>query len=367
MKSVIVEAPGAPLTVQSVPTPEPVEGELLLRLSVATICALTDLGTLDGWHPPHKSAIDGMLPHDLRIHLRRHEGDPSRPFYPSRTFGSSGYPAALGHEAAGQIVAFGPDANSAGRRVRPDRPLSIGERVGTYRLHGAYSEYAAIDTENVFSVPEFMSDEEASLIEPLIANYNCLKRCWTIRPAATVVVIGQGCQGLLATQACRALGASWICVVEPSAYKRRLALTLGADLAIDPTRSNVVHEVERLTSGRGADLVVECVGAEETIRSIPFLVRRGGIVGQIGACTKPITFDYGYVHFKHFIVVPADYFENLCAVAEQVAEVIDLIDNGKIKLGPLITHRLSLADVPAAFDLIRARPDDLIKIAVSLS
>jgi threonine dehydrogenase-like Zn-dependent dehydrogenase len=158
-----------------------------------------------------------------------------------------------------------------------------------------------------------------------------------------------------------------IIVSEPSPFKRTLALELGADIAIDPGAVNVVHEVERITNSRGADLVVECAGREEVVRSLPFLVRRGGIVGQIGAVTTPVTFDYGYTHFKHFIIIPADDIPTLRDVAGQVREILELLRTGSIVLGKLITHRFNLDEVQAAFDLIRAKPDDLVKLAILVS
>lgn len=291
----------------------------------------------------------------------------SRPYYPVLSYAGQAFPAIMGHEAAGVIEDLGCRANSLDNLVFGDQPLAKGDRVATYKIHGGYSDYAALASNNLIKTPPFMTDEEASLFEPLIANYNCIRRCWSIAEPKTVMVMGQGCQGLFATQIARALGTKAIIVSEPSAYKRALALELGADVALDPETSNIVHEVERLTSSAGADLVVECVGQEETIRCAPFLVRRGGMLAQIGALTKPVTFDYGYTHFKHFMVVPVDYFDSLKNIADQVMELITLIERDVIKPGRLITHRFTLDEIDAAFDLIRCAPDELVKVAIDMT
>jgi L-iditol 2-dehydrogenase len=364
MRQAFIDAPGSEFVVRQMPIPCPGPAEALIRVTVATICSRTDLGAIDGLHPPHGSAAAGMLPHDLRLQLGRVDHDVSRPYYPSQAHHQAAFPAVMGHEAAGIVEQLGQDANDRDNLVFPDQPLAVGDRVATYRVHGGYSDYAVLTTNNLVKVPDFMSDEDASLIEPLIANYNCLRRCWSISEPQSILILGQGCQGLFATQIARALGARMIIVSEPSQHKRKLASDLGADVALDPASSNIVHAVERLTGLAGADLVIECVGDEDAIRSVPFLVRRGGMVAQIGALTRPVTFDYGYTHFKHFMVIPVDLFHTLRDISDQVAELIELIRTAKVQPAKLISHRFGLDEIQAAFSLIRACPDELVKVAI---
>jgi 2-desacetyl-2-hydroxyethyl bacteriochlorophyllide A dehydrogenase len=366
MRQAVLGAPGEELTVRLVPIPIPVGGEALLRITASTVCAMTDTATLDGIHPPHSSGAHGLLPHELRMLTAGETPDDFRDVYPPLAYPGTVFPAAMGHEAAGVIVALGEGANSPERLVFAGEPLAVGDRVGTYKVHGGYGEYSALSTDNLFKIPDSMSDEEASLIEPLIANFNCLERCWKIREPKTVAILGQGCQGLMSTQIVRAFGAERVYVTEPSAYKRALAIEFGADVALDPTQVNVVHELHRLTAGRGVDLVVECVGRPDTVRITPYLVRRGGMVAQVGAIPVPVALDYGYVHFKHYIVVASDYFTSLRDVSGQLANALALIEEGKIELKRMITHRTSLDEIAAAFRWIRTRPDDLVKMAVQI-
>ena len=366
MKQAILLEPNADLMIQDVPMPTCPENGVLVRLAVATVCTQTDLAIIAGTHPPHDAAVlGGMLPHDLRVRL----GQPPEPWadqYPQWRFDGSCFPAPMGHEAAGTVVELGPNANDPALLTFEDQPLSVGDRVATFKVLGGYAQYTAMASHNVVRIPDSMSFDEGSLFEPLIINFNCLSRCWAIREPNTVAVLGQGCQGLLATQVARSLGARRILVSEPVAEKRALALQIGADVALDPSAGNIVHEVERLTDGVGADLVVECVGSASTVRSLPFLVRRGGIVAQLGAITSNATFDYGYVHFKHFIVVPSDYFRTLREVRSQVASVLGHVASGTIRLEPLISHRYRLPDLPDVFTRLRAGASGFIKIAVDI-
>jgi 2-desacetyl-2-hydroxyethyl bacteriochlorophyllide A dehydrogenase len=367
MKQAFLPERGKALAVQDVPIPMPTEGEVLLRTSVATVCARTDLNIMAGIHPPHVAGIGGMLPHDLRVRLGRDDEDPLRRLYPDETCHWPAFPAPMGHEAAGTVVELGPEANSPETLVFPGQPLSIGDRVATFKVPAGYSEYAVVSTSNVVRIPDFMNDDEGSLLEPLMPNYNCLRRCWAMQPPRTVAILGGGFQGLVATQVVRAMGAELVIVSEPLARKRRLATDLGADRTIDPSAEHLVDQIGRHTGRRGVDLVVECVGVQDSIQPIPYIVRRGGMVAQIGGSEHPVLFDYGYIHFKHFAIVPSDYLPTLRQVADQVTEVFALIESGAVNLRDLITHRFLLADLNRAFELLRHRPDSVVKIAIDCS
>jgi threonine dehydrogenase-like Zn-dependent dehydrogenase len=366
MRQVFLSAPGIELSVREIPIARPSAREVLVKINVATVCAGTDLAIMAGLHPPHDPAVAGMLPHELRLHLGNDAPDSMSELYPQHGYQGVIFPTTMGHEAAGTILALGPEANHPEALAFDGKLLSVGDRVATFQIPGGYGEYSCLPSSNVVKIPEFMTDDEGSLLEPLLLNYNCLRKCWALQEPATVAVLGQGFQGLLATQVVRALGSKLVIVSEPLPYKRRLALELGADVALDPQATNIVHEVERLTRGQGVDLVVECVGIEETVRIFPYLVKRTGMVAQIGAVTTPVTFDYGYVHFKNFMIMPCDRILSFRQVADQVAEIIDLIKNKTINLRELVTHRFELGNINSAFQLLRDQAEEVVKVAIDV-
>lgn len=366
MRQAVLEAPACALAVRDVLIPRPGDDEVLVRIRVATICTMTDLHIMAGIHPPHACGTAGMLPHDLRVHLDGASGDPLSRLYPPKRAWEPVFPATMGHEAAGVVAGLGPDANHWQRLVFPGERLRIGDRVTTYRLPAGYGDYSCLTSDNVVRIPDAIGDDEASLLEPVLPNYSCLRRCWSIRPAASVAILGQGFQGLVATQLVRALGAQQIIVSDPIAAKRRLALELGADVALDPTTTSIASEVERLTWSHGVDLVVECAGIEETVQVMPYLARRGGMIAQIGGLEMPVRFDYGYIHFKHITIVPSDHIPSLREAAQQVREIFELIGAGTLRLGRLITHRFGLEDINRAFDLLRSQSDSVVKVAIDV-
>ena len=84
----------------------------------------------------------------------------------------------------------------------------------------------------------------------------------TIRYNDTVVILGQGALGLFVTQYARIFGARQIIVSDKVPMKLELAKKFGADVTVDATKENLVHVVEELTDGEGADAVIECAGED---------------------------------------------------------------------------------------------------------
>jgi len=367
MKQVLLNEPRAQLTVVDAPTPSPAEHEVLVRIKVASVCSSTDRKIIAGFHPPHSSGIAGMQPHHLVEDPRRASATALARFYPRVESSEwAPYPAVMGHEAAGEIVQVGAGANAHGLLVDADRPLRVGDRVATFKVHCGFAEYAAIGAGNVAVLPPSLTYDDGSLLEPVMPNYNCLRRCFALAEPSSVLVLGQGFQGLVTTQVARALGADFIIVSEPSAKKRRLAIELGADVAIDPNATDLTDEIHRLTGDQGVDLVAECGGIEATVQPIPYVVRRGGTVAQIGGIEVPLLFDYGYIHFRRITIVPSAFIPTLTAVRHEVAEIFDLVETGQLRLGGLISHWFPLVEVNGAFDLFGSAEDAVTKIAINV-
>src|SRR5690606_27504452 len=89
------------------------------------------------------------------------------------------------------------------------------------------------------------------------------------QPNDTVVVLGQGLVGNLVMQAHRARGVGRLIAVDTLPMRLELARRLGADIVIDAGVSDAVVEVKRVTGGRGADVVVDCVGGPPGLKSFP--------------------------------------------------------------------------------------------------
>jgi len=107
MKQAYLSAPGNELAIREIPIPRPSADEVLVKINVATVCARTDLAIMAGLHPPHDSAVAGMLPHELRLHLESGALNPITELYPRNGYTGTPFPAPMGHEAAGNNSRIG--------------------------------------------------------------------------------------------------------------------------------------------------------------------------------------------------------------------------------------------------------------------
>jgi threonine dehydrogenase-like Zn-dependent dehydrogenase len=320
--------------VRDAPIPECGDGQVLVQVKIASICNLTDTHTIEGLHPPHNVWLD-------------HFQTPPNSF-----------PAPIGHEAAVEVLEVG----------RGVQGLAPGDRAFTVRASEMMAGYALISPRDATKIPDSISWEEAAPLEMLMAVYPIVEEA--VRPGDNVVILGQGASGLIATQLARIAGAGDLIVVEPQAYKRQLALDLGANLALDPGEVNVVEAVLERTHG-GAHAVIECVGLPETLAMTVELIKRkrlsdegyGGIIGVFGACRQPAPFDFMMLHWKGGrICTAAGSRFGYTALSAELG--VRLVERGVFDYKKLITHKFPLEAIPLAFDMIMHQRDPYVKVLV---
>ncbi len=204
----------------------------------------------------------------------------------------------MGHEAAGDVIAIGPDVSSVkegdrvalrsilpcGRcdRCRHGRPNICPDRQGMgMHFDGAYAEQILVTDSLLLPLPDTLSYEDGALIEPLAVAMHAVNRT-PFELMDFVVVVGAGAIGLLTLLAARLRGAGSIVVTDLSAHRLEVARSLGADLTIDVGSSDPVAAIAAATDGRGADAVFEAVGVGATVAQSLAVARPGGQVTWIG-------------------------------------------------------------------------------------
>jgi L-iditol 2-dehydrogenase len=204
----------------------------------------------------------------------------------------------MGHEAAGDIIAIGPDVTSVkegdrvalrsilpcGRceRCRRGQPNICTDRQGMgMHFDGAYAEQILVSDSLLLPLPDTLSYEDGALIEPLAVAMHAVNRT-PFELMDFVVVIGAGAIGLLTLLAARLRGAGSIVVTDLNAHRLEVARSLGADLTIDVGSTDPVAAIAAATEGRGADAVFEAVGVSATVAQSMAVARPGGQVTWIG-------------------------------------------------------------------------------------
>jgi alcohol dehydrogenase len=179
------------------------------------------------------------------------------------------------------------------------------------------------------------------------------------RPGETIVIFGAGPVGLCAVASARVFDPTRIIVVDMEEYRLEMAARLGADLVIDASVEDVRRIVKEATDGWGADYVVEAVGRQETINNAIAVSAPGGVVSVVGVFQQPVSINAPRMLSKNTTLTIG------MGDLGRIQELIDLIAAGRLDLTPLITHRLPLDDVIAAYEIFEKRTEGVVKILLT--
>jgi S-(hydroxymethyl)glutathione dehydrogenase / alcohol dehydrogenase len=291
------------------------------------------------------------------------------------------YPQVLGHEAAGVVTRAGADAGVAvGTRVvlnwavpcdacwhclhgepwlcstiegmtgTPGGTLADGSPFEACLGLGAMAEEVVVPARAVVPLVGDVPLEDAALLGcALLTGVGAARNAADVKRGDSVLVIGLGGVGLSAVQGARLAGADRIIAVDVSDTKEPLARAAGATdfLVASP---DLHRQVRTMTEGRGADVALECVGSATTIRQAWNAVRRGGtcVVVGLGPKDQQVTFNpLELFHFSRTLV--SSIYGNSDA-RRDIADLVEHVAAGRLDLAASITDRITLAEVPAAFE-----------------
>jgi len=288
-------------------------------------------------------------------------------------------PLVLGHEPSGVIVEVGDKVEDfkLGERVfvhhhvacltchyclRGDYTMC--DKFRQTHIHpGGFAEYFKVPAPNLqtdtLKIPDDVSFEEATLIEPVACCLRALKKC-KIQPEDTVVIIGAGPSGIIHTTFSRSFGASQIIVSDLVNYRLEAARRFGADLTINPQSESLVKKVEEVTNGIGADIVVVTAPNIRAFSEGIDVCRKGGTV-CLFAPTPPNEYMRVSPHklfFSEIKIIPSYSASHI-----ETRTALKLISSGRIKAKELITHRFPLNRIEDAFKTA-AKSKECLKVVV---
>jgi alcohol dehydrogenase, propanol-preferring len=329
MKAIRLTAWEQPAQLVDVPTPEPGPGEVLLRVAGAGLCH-SDL------HLMHWRA--GTLPYAL--------------------------PFTLGHEVAGIVAALGPGADG----VEPGEPVLVygpwgcgrcppcsvgaehlcerprrGRGAGLGR-DGGLAEYMVVPSPRL-TVPLDGLDPVAAapLADAGLTPYHAIRRVLhTLGPGTSAIVIGVGGLGHVAVQLLKALSSVRVVAVDRRDEALEVAARTGADAVL---QASSVRDLRRAAGGRGAALVIDCVGSDDTLALAAGAVAAGGHVSILGLAGGTFPMRFGGLPLETSVI-----FSNW-GTRSELAEVVALARDGAIELE---IERVPLAGVPAAYERLAA-------------
>jgi len=285
-------------------------------------------------------------------------------------------PLILGHEFSGEVVEVGEGVTDVkvGDRVTADACWYCGEcymcKRNRYSLceklaftglmaDGAFAEYVNVPAYTLYKLPPEIPSDIGALVEPIAVGIHAIRRGHVLE-GDTVAIVGAGPIGLVTLQAARAAGASKVFCIEIAKARKEFAQKLGATAVVDPTETDVIEEIRRLTDGLGVDVAIECVGGEGTAPLAIQLTRVGGRAVIVGIFEKP-----SQLHFNELVFYEKEVYGSLAYYGE-FDTAIALLADGRIVGEPLITGKIKLDEiVEKGFEELIAHKESNIKILVS--
>ncbi|MEU4036349.1 Zn-dependent alcohol dehydrogenase [Streptomyces collinus] len=344
VRAAVLPAVGAPLEITEIDLPEPGPGQVRVRLAAAGVCH-SDLSLSNG---------------TMRVPV----------------------PAVLGHEGAGTVVSVGEGVT----HLAPGDPVvlnwapacgdchacALGEvwlcanalngAAGVHartadgtELHpglnvAAFAEETVVAASCVLPLPDGVPLTDAALLGcAVLTGYGAVHHSARVRRGETVAVFGAGGVGLATLQSARIAGASRIIAVDVSPAKEELARAAGATdfvLASDTT----AREVRALTGKQGADVAIECVGRAATIRAAWDSTRRGGRTTVVGIGGKDQEVTFNALEIFHWGRTLSGCVYGNTDPARDLPVLAGHVREGRLDLSALVTERIGLDGIPAAFE-----------------
>ncbi len=321
---------GPGLRLQDVPTPTIGINDVLIKVRKTGICG-TDLH-IDAWDPWAQKTITP--------------------------------PLVVGHEFVGEIVEVGSNVSDfhagdlvsgeghvvcgrcrhclAGRRHLCAHTIGLG-----VERDGAFAEYVSLPMTNIWHHWPGVDEEVAAIFDPF---GNAVHTAFAFPILGEDVLIsGAGPIGLMAIAIARHAGARGIVVSEPNAYRRELALKMGASVAIDPREQTLESTFADLDMVEGFDVALEMSGNPAALQAAIKAMAHGGGIAQLGIPTGEISLDVNAIVFKSLTlrgIYGREMYETWYKMTVMLQSGLDI--------KPAITHRFGFREHEAAFAAARA-------------
>lgn len=283
-------------------------------------------------------------------------------------------PIVLGHEVSGVVeeVGDGVEGFAVGDRVvtthhvpcntcrycLTDRHSVCDTLKATHFDPGGFSELVRLPAINVdrgtFKLPDQVSFEEASFVEPLACAVRAL-RIARLEPGQSVAVLGSGISGVLFIQLARAMGAGPIIATDIDEHRLTEAGRFGADAAL-PADSDVAAGIREANAGRLAERVFVCTGALPAIRQALGCVDRGGTMMWYAPADPGVTFEFPLLEVW---ANGTNLVHSYAGPPADMQTALDLIADRRVDVAGMVTHRLGLADTQQGFDMVIEGGDSL--------
>ena len=273
-------------------------------------------------------------------------------------------PLAVGHEFSGEVVECGIEVKgfNVGDRVSAEGHVTCGVcrncRAGRRHLcmntvgvgvnrAGAFADYISVPAFNVFKLPDVISDDMASILDPLgNATHTALSFDLV---GEDVLITGAGPIGIMAVSIAKYAGARHIVITDVNDYRLEIARKMGASVALNVTNGSLDQTMSDLGMEEGFDVGMEMSGVETAFRDMLRTMHHGGKIALLGIPPQEMAIDWNQVIFKG-LEIKGIYGREMF---ETWYKMSSMLQSG-LNVESIITHRFPLDDYEQAFQLMES-------------
>jgi L-iditol 2-dehydrogenase len=234
-------------------------------------------------------------------------------------------------------------------------------KVLGFQAKGVASDYFVTTPDKLVKLPQDMSFPEGALIEPVSVGVRAAQKGGELG-GKNILVFGAGPIGNLTAQVVKGLGAAAVMIVDINDFRLSIATMCNIDYVVNPTKENLAEQLHRRFGADGADLVIECVGAGDTMDRAVELSRKGTDIVVVGVFGDRVPIDMGLVQEKELRIIGLARY-----VIDDFETAIELVQKGKVRLSPLLTHEFDFYDFQKAYEHIDKHSGETMKVTVRVN
>lgn len=287
------------------------------------------------------------------------------------------YPVTQGHEVSGRIEALGEGVEGlhVGQKVTIEPQVVCGKchpcthgkynlceslKVMGFQTTGTASEYFAVDKEKITPLPDEMSYDEGAMIEPLAVTVHAAKRAGDVK-GLNVCVLGCGPIGILLVQTLKAMGAAKVLATDVSDYRLSLAKECGADVVVNTKNADFGKAMLETFGPDKADIIYDCAGNDITMDQAIQNARKGSVIILVAVYAGMAHCDLAKLNDSEL-----DLNTTMMYRHEDYVEAIRLVNEGKIRLKPLMSKHFAFEDYLDAYKYIDSNRETTMKVIVDV-
>ena len=335
----VMTAPGQ-IEFRQLPVPQPTPGQVLVKILKIGVCG-SDIHVYHGKHP------------------------------------FTSYPVTQGHEVSGRVAAVGQGVQGfvPGQLVTIQPQVTCGNcypcthgkynlceelKVMGFQTTGVASHYFTVDAAKVTPLPETMTEDEGAMIEPLAVAVHAVRRAGDVT-GARIVVLGAGPIGNLVAQTAKGMGAASVMINDVSDLRLEKARQCGVDYAVNTAREDFGQAMVNCFGPDKADVIYDCAGNDITINQAIRCARKGSTLVLVAVFEKMASVDLAVLNDHEL-----DLNTSMMYRTEDYAKAIELVNEKKVALQPLISKTFVFADYLKAYQYIDANRETTMKVLISV-